>query len=71
MTNAELIEIAKIARHCSTVTNPMDCEECPFKCYWLDENEMCVEKILKSSADALEAAEQRIAKLEAQLAKRW
>ncbi len=64
MTNEELI---KMARYCSTVTNPMDCEECEFKKYWFDENEICVENILKSAADALEAADKRIAELEAQI----
>ncbi len=65
MTNAELI---KALRNCAATWNTIDdCNVagCPFTAY----GSMCLDTMLEAAADALEAAEKRIAELEAQLPK--
>ena len=62
MTNAELIAGL---RECATVG---DCSKC--KMHDEYSYDMCAIKLLLAAADALEAADKRIAELEAQLPKR-
>ena len=61
MTNAEMI---KALRNCSDGF----CSLCPYDDYELSTKE-CEAKLMRDAADALEAAEQRIAELEARLPK--
>lgn len=62
MTNAELI---KALRYCGNFEDREGCdEECP---YFNDKD--CPKRIMRDAADALEAAEKRIAVLEAQMPK--
>jgi hypothetical protein len=62
MTNAELI---KALRYCATTSNLIGKCECPFVRY----GHKCIDTMLLNAADALEAADKRIAELEAQLPK--
>jgi hypothetical protein len=62
MTNAELI---KALRYCATTSNLIGKCECPFVRY----GHKCIDTMLLNASDALEAAEKRIAELEAQLPK--
>lgn len=64
MNNAELI---KALRDCAATWNTIDdcnVEECQFTAY----GSMCLDTMLEAAADAIEAAEKRIADLETALA---
>jgi predicted RNA-binding Zn-ribbon protein involved in translation (DUF1610 family) len=64
MTNAELI---KALRHCVE----RNCTDCRYDCQYVEQDTgACLhEYLISDAADALEAAEQRLAELEAQLPK--
>lgn len=61
MTNAELIKALRYCKDCE-VCNKDASAECPYEHHWLD-GEDCQCMLLADAADALEAAEKRIAEL--------
>lgn len=67
MTNAELIGALRYCKEFE-VCNKDASAECPYEHHWTD-GEDCQRLMLADAADALEAAEKRIAELEAQMPK--